>query len=765
MCLEESKNMNEVPDFPDPLCIQGIDVPRREFSEARDTRREPLSRETQSRGTMVTWLKSQLPSFLEKVRSKCFMLTLNILPEEASLEEAWEIIKIREAKVIRLLQNLDDILYVIGAIEVHEKKKKGRKGKEKLPQENLPKEGQKFVHQVYDAYSQEFEVKRVFSERDETLRQVACRDNGELLYRVMTYLQHKVDGSDKDKYSTWTSYFIDNRYDNKIRQKLSDLFDPKDFGNAYNYLKESGFLPKKKADLYSTEGYPHLHLLVACTDKGKFRDKHSLARLIYDNGIFPDVFTSKRKGKPIGNDDFSAHRYVLKNVLHELPYLRLKRNPVTLYNLQSNPLVNNFFYHLLSHTSLVGYVDGVSSLISEAVTVPIRQVVHGDGEAVPGTITDKPIAEDDFDEMINYVNYIMERDNLALSNGVIFKKTPSSKYTWEFWGDADKLFYHCSTRDKAKLMKKEKSGFYTFVAPNQQIFPEVVIDFSWVEFQDFFLNLPTGTIVRGEQYKFPSFSFIGNICFDDIASIRGGELQPSRWNKILLNSKFIRSSGKLTPKGKELFRYLYQLLLRKRHKEKSLALYGEPNSCKSSLIAPLLDLYHHRNITTITKAGGFELENIPNSQIILLEEFKLQNSGITFEQLLKILEIDSLLTINGKFKKITNQKNNANAILIGNDDDWMYEMENGPLIPHKSDKMIPALAARIDKLDMTPMADDDVRPEEKDKMVREEKGIILLQLALEYFSGKLEDYTGDLGELKKRTDAHARWTIYENACS
>ena len=83
------------------------------------------SRSTKKIKERRTFLDKYIPELHSRNHAKAYLLTINILSDEFTLEEAWKIIEIKLEQTINVLKTRNDLYYILSSVETHEDKKKG----------------------------------------------------------------------------------------------------------------------------------------------------------------------------------------------------------------------------------------------------------------------------------------------------------------------------------------------------------------------------------------------------------------------------------------------------------------------------------------------------------------------------------------------------------------------------------------------------------------------------------------------------------------
>jgi hypothetical protein len=635
------------------------------------------------------YLNAWVETVHRQLMCECALLTVQYDPNLISLEDSWIQVQELEKKTVDLLASEEDILYVLSSIETHP----GSSSKKEEINENL-------------------------------------KERGEM---ARTILESQIKTLNPEMYQLLSQ--LDERY-------------------LVQQLESSNLLKRSKPSL---KDYPHIHMAVVfTTTTGKIRDLTEISRMLLQHAHDVDIRkkdgTRTRSSKKAGRTaDFSNDAkilgYVMKNSRHEETYNKLKtRVPTVLYNFRQNSTIQQLYSGLYMYTPVILMENNQNreKIQKSQPMVPLfeNNVPNQQNTSLSREITPKPVARTELEEMVFLVETYMEKHQLAITEqGSIYQRIPKSKQSWRLWGTSERMYRELTTRDTMELLTKKKSQYDLFTSGGyKNLLPYVNLDYKWIEFKDFFMHLPTGGVTK-ENKIYECFAFFPEIGYDEIEKqTREG---PKIWMKILQNSEFIKD-GSLSEEGERLARDIYGLMLPKTHKSKSIALHGEPNSGKSSLLQPIMKMYPEDVVMSVTKANGFELANLEGKQIIILDEFSKKDSGLGREKILKLAEGDIKLAVNRKHKDVSEVDVAARTAFISNDLNWA-ELEKanlfinnspaqqGVIISKELNSIDPAYTARMNFYKMRSFPKELYSSSERKEMIEKEKGRIVLFLAKNYF--------------------------------
>lgn len=357
------------------------------------------------------------------------------------------------------------------------------------------------------------------------------------------------------------------------------------------------------------------------------------------------------------------------------------------------------------------------------------------------TVTDKAATRTNLEQMIEIVEAYLQANQMAITpRGTIYQRIPESTKSWKHWGTPEELYKKIVNKNNMKVMSATRTDYKEYTSGGyNNILPYVDLDFMWIEYGDFFMHIPTGGVIKKNEnreepkkFKYECFAYFPEIKYEEIQGIVLAP--PELWGHILKNSGYI-NGNELTEIGKELVKDLYGITLPKEHKSKCVALYGEKNAGKTSIVSVIIMLYPEDVIETITKAGGHELANLQGKQILYLDEYEGDlGRGTT----LKLTEGKVPMAINPKHKNIKTIVPEVKVIMSMNDiGEWAYKDGNKQdatllTVGEKEIKlggMDEAILARIAFYEMKTMPQDPYASIKREIMLEKEKGKVMLYMA------------------------------------
>lgn len=423
-----------------------------------------------------------------------------------------------------------------------------------------------------------------------------------------------------------------------------------------------------KEDKYSgLEGYPHLHLVVYRTSEGNlesFNDLHSKLRETSFGKSSGDIsITGEEEYKPkqkarLKTSNVGLLSYVLKNTRHEESFKKLRESyerykerflkykditlncSILIDNSNDKEIID--FFKELNEKKVVVHIPEDKQIVEVKEKKP--KAIHGKN----GTRTITAAQEDLINSSV-YVLNNMEKMGMKLCNNEIYIRKENTRRTWKKWGSVEKSIRELMTLDEpvmyCLLSKNIDILVKNATGEGQKIFPEVEINWFYIEFEDFFLHIPSCTVYKEIPENIACGLHNPGITLEKFLE---EDMTPYIWLSIIRNQKFGED-----PLVLEKFKTVYfSVLLPLIQKATVLCLQGITNTGKSTLLEPLRRIFPQEVQTEITK-GQFAYSGLPGKRLIVLDDVKpeILNSG-NVKQLLE-----------GGFKPITMESKNVNAVM------------------------------------------------------------------------------------------------------
>jgi hypothetical protein len=696
-------------------------------------------------------LNSWIPYVHGGLKCEMALLTVQYDPNIMSTsDEAWRDVLRMEKTVVDVLGMESEVLYVISVIETHPgkkgktnqkkskakpKEKKEEKKEVKVVEETIKVESIKDVDELFKKYTHEFKEERV-----EDMKIVNERQK-EYLRKTREALGN-TENEKKMKEGIEVVLGLNT-------ERLHECIYPMMIGmlNGTKIKKETKEEEDENKEEVRLKGYPHIHMGVAfTTTTGIMKDLGEMKRklLMY----VPDVdfrkkdgtstSTRRRRGRQVDiENDAKILGYILKNSRHEGTMEKLGRMPVVVYNIRKESNISNL-YGMLYKSTGAAMMEDVRPREKIEVKMPfileiISDVNVGNVQTnLPKEVTNKPKAQTKLMQMINLVETYLERNQMAITpRGTIYERIKESRKSWRYWGTAGQLYKTLTTKETVELLNKTKKSYEEYTTGGyESIFPYINIDYKWIEFNDFYFYIPTGEVVKKneEVFKYECFAYCPEVKYEQIYPEM--KITPRRWLKILENSGYI-VEGQLTEEGVKVVKGVYSIMKPKKHKEKGLAIVGESDSGKSSLIIPVILLFPRDTIVRLTDAGGFGLARLTrNPEIVISEEH--HKNRLRRDEALQLLEGNIEMSVNIKQKVEEEVFVKARVIFLCNEKDWAYKQNISLLTidgEKPEEKIDAAYTNRLIFCQMRSLPVEERSADVRDMMIVEERSIIPLYAA------------------------------------
>ncbi len=454
----------------------------------------------------------------------------------------------------------------------------------------------------------------------------------------------------------WGWVFIDIE---KIKKIISD----KDNNILFAVLGVETHMGKQNGTSGGLVGYPHIHLVVYRKSEGKIenfnrlyselRKQTSYGKTGEDIHIDGDA---PKKRRSLEKSNISFFNYVIKNSRHEDTYNRMKEAYEKYKDKLKNINISLDRCHLMDNSEDKEIIDFFREVNNRNVSINIAEEKLRIKEYKEKEITgihkkngteDMTREERDLYNCTIFTLYNMKQRGFVVNDKTIFVKKEKTRRTWKKWGTIEKMIsklitiddpamYCLMTKNADKLIKNAKRE-------GQVIFPEIELNWFYVEFEDFFLHLPSCTIYKEIPENINCALHNPGITLEMFLTM---DMIPHIWLSIIRNQKFSQDMNE-----EERFKTLYySTLLPLIQKALVLCLQGIANSGKTTLFIPLKTLIPLEYQTEITK-GQFSYSGIEGRRLIGLDDVKPEvlDSG-NIKQLLE-----------GGQKSITIEKKNVNA--------------------------------------------------------------------------------------------------------
>lgn len=680
---------------------------------------------------------------------KCEMALLTVQYDPnimSTLEEAWRDVLRMEKTVVDVLTMESDVLYVVSVIETHPGKKgktNQKKGQGKSQENKQESKEAKVVEEMIKVGSIK-DIDELFKKYTHEFKEEMVEDMKIVNERQKEYLRKMGEtiGETEDEKKLKEEI---KKILGMNMERLPECIYPIMMGmlNRTKIKKETKEEEENK-EATRLKGYPHIHMAVAfTTTTGIMKDLREMKRKLLMYG--PDVdfqkkdgtSTRRRRGRQVDiENDAKILGYIFKNSRHEGTMEKLGRMPVVLYNIRNEQNISNLYGMLYQKTGAAVMID-INPREKIEVKMPFTLEIINEKEKsiqtnLPEKETNKPRAQTKLMQMINMVETYLERNQMGITGrGTIYQRIAESRKSWRYWGTPGELYKRLTTKETVELLNKTKKSYEEYMTGGyENIFPYINIDYKWIEFNDFYFYIPTGEVVKKieEVFRYECFAYCPEVKYEQIYPEM--KITPKRWLRILENSGYI-VEGELTEEGVKIVKGVYSIMKPKRHKEKGLAIVGESDAGKSSLIMPVILLFPRDTIVRLTDAGGFGLARLTrNPEIVISEEH--HKNRLRRDESLQLLEGNIEMSVNIKQKVEEEVFVKARVIFLCNEKDWAYK-QNISLLTMEGekpeDKMDAAYTNRLIFCQMRSLPVEERSAETRDMMIREERSIIPLYAA------------------------------------
>lgn len=469
----------------------------------------------------------------------------------------------------------------------------------------------------------------------------------------------------------WGWVFFDIEKIKKILTKDRMLF------SIFTVEVHSGGTSDKEKML---EGYPHIHLVVYKASQGRletFNEIHSLLRTETSFGKTGEDIRldgeTKKKGRSLDKSNISFLCYSLKNSKHEEPHNRLrcayekykdrmKDMDVTLdtclfFDNSDDKEIISFFQEL-NNKNLMINIPPHKLEITETKEAPITGFHGGNGtkKMTPG--------EEKFNNCFVMILESMINKGYRLCKDKVYIRKKNTRRTWEHWGTMENVVGELFDKDNFntgmvyQLIKNKQNLVELALDEKQKMIPKIDINWFFIEFKDFYLHIPSYSIIRGE---IPDTVACGisnaGISYNDL----GKDINPKIWLSVIHNQPF----GKTIPLLDGFCSAYYSVFLPLIQKGKVLCLYGVANSGKSSAIEPIKRTFPKEAQTEIT-SGQFSYSSLPGKRILGLDD--VSTKILDAPNVKQLLEGGRDLMIEAKFENAKMDRFEGNIVICANKD-------------------------------------------------------------------------------------------------
>jgi len=428
-------------------------------------------------------------------------------------------------------------------------------------------------------------------------------------------------------------------------------------------------MSKPKEDKYSgLEGYPHLHLVVYRTSEGKLESFNELHSKLREQTSFgkssgdinisgEEEYKPKQKAR-LKTNNIRLLSYVLKNTRHEDSYKKLRESyekykerflkykditldcSILIDNSNDKEIID--FFKELNEKKVVVHIPEDKQIVDVKEKKP--KAIHGKNGTRPITA-----AQEDLINCSVYVLKNMENKGLKLLKDKIYIRKENTRRTWKYWGTIEKSIRGLMTLDEpvmyCLLSKHIDILIKNATGEGQILFPEIVINWFYIEFKDFFLHIPSQTCYKEIPENIACGMSIPAITLEQFLN---EDMTPHVWMSIIKNQSFSKDEEKL----ENFLTIYYSTMLPLIQKAMILCLQGVSNSGKTSIVQPLRKVFPREVQGEIT-GGDFSFSGLPDYRLIPLDD--VPPNVLSNGHMKQLIE--------GGFKPLTINKKNVNSFM------------------------------------------------------------------------------------------------------
>ncbi len=467
-------------------------------------------------------------------------------------------------------------------------------------------------------------------------------------------------------------------------------------------------------------GYPHIHIAIAINaPKGRLPPAEKMAQELFKatsfgDDIHVDETSIIKKGKNRNSlkqkDNENILCYCLKDSNHKDTYDILKLalshsqqkeeiaskstcDNTILFNFSQEDDISEFFYQITRRGCIISLPEFSTSSSSSQ---------PNEDKLQPADTSSK------FSVTLSMVIACMIDNNLRKYNEDVFQLKPGTRRTWIKWGTMDRVFGNLCKKENTDILldiinnkpKIEQLASYK----DQNIVPSLELDWNFVEFKDFYLHLPSFSILTSELPEDKHLALhVPDYSLEDLQKglLDPAELEPQFWLSSISNQKFAQDQDRL----EEFFERYYKSFLPLIQKDKVLTLLGVPNSGKTTVLHPYSRVFPSFGLTQFSD-GQFANSNMLGKRLILADDTK--SKTLNNLDALTIFEGNKILIADRKHKDALQFVYEGNIVLGANQlpDEWCnndLDTFDTPSRLIKSQKeIIEAINAGLKRFDLKP---------------------------------------------------------------
>jgi hypothetical protein len=510
--------------------------------------------------------------------------------------------------------------------------------------------------------------------------------------------------------------YLDEQID--ILTKMSEKGDTYDFECTSTLGKNHMFTRKYEMtlELYlahiqtelcpTTVGYPHIHIAIWMESTYDVDNLvKEIKKVAKKHGCLKDadISSSKYEGNPLG-----ALEYVCKNHSSKIVNESLFR--VTGVTTIIISTITSMRYYkeineILEYISILKddnqFVSNSKSKYNKVITMDIftTKKVYDKYLDPKRTLSPKklevlPIKKVDAKKSkkyryVNYIQTLMERNNLVICNGSIFQKIEGSKSSYNGkCSIADFLDCEETTSEFDNVSKKARELIEKAMLCNikkldikseydKVEFPRIELNYRMIEFRDFYFCLITRSIYK-TQNVYHTYLYSPEICLANLSHSIMEMIDESVWIKQ------VQASGIYTVE--DLTKYVSAVLPRQGVRDGSLLIAGGTKTGKTTILKILKALFPRDKAGDLSSLSEYHIyEQVRGREIVVINEANtiLRSSTTTKGRADVLLMLEGgMATANKKLGPITSEDMSKTVVVMsGNLEKEDAEfLRNGPLM-------------------------------------------------------------------------------------
>ena len=270
---------------------------------------------------------------------------------------------------------------------------------------------------------------------------------------------------------------------------------------------------------------------------------------------------------------------------------------------------------------------GFQIVVDAPHTEPLRQIVIGGGRAPPpSTLPIIPASESKFHGCLIIICQYMRKHMIYIdiTTAIFYHRVSGSNQTYKYWNDGTpKTFLEgllAESPREADVIRSNYKFIIESIHPQQKFFDAIEMNYKWIEYGDFCLNLSSG-ITTPKDGRYACFR-----CFPDVKLGDGSwtaETVPKLWFGLLYALGAVEyDPGKpgttyLRAKG-DLLNILYEVLVPRYTKRRNLSFADA--SIFRVLLGPLIGLYD--KTAAFDASNPFDKTLYDAAQVAVFDKFQ-----------------------------------------------------------------------------------------------------------------------------------------------